>query len=34
MIHYRLHEPKNIATNALLFILSAFVAWGRISEVV
>jgi len=29
IIHYRLHEPKNIATNTLLFALSIFVVWGR-----
>lgn len=28
-IHYRLQEPKNIATNVFLFALAVFVAWGR-----
>ena len=28
-IHARLKEPKNIATNVILFALSVFVVWGR-----
>jgi len=28
-IHYRLHEPRNVATNLILLALSVFVAWGR-----
>lgn len=30
IIHSKLHEPKNVATNALLFALSIFVVLGRI----
>ena len=29
-IHARLREPKNVATNVILFALSVFVVWGRI----
>jgi len=29
-IHYKLHEPKNIATNVFLLILAVFVAYGRL----
>jgi uncharacterized membrane protein len=28
-IHYRLKEPRNVATNTFLFLLSLLVAWGR-----
>jgi len=28
-IHSRLKEPKSVMINITLFILSAFVAWGR-----
>jgi uncharacterized membrane protein len=28
-IHYKLHEPKNVATNIFLLVLAAFVAYGR-----
>lgn len=30
VIHTRLKEPKNVATNVFLFALSVFVIWGRI----
>ena len=30
-IHYRLKEPKNVAKNAVIFLVSVFVAWGRFS---
>jgi uncharacterized membrane protein YphA (DoxX/SURF4 family) len=29
--HWRLHEPRNVATNVVLLALSLFVAAGRIS---
>ena len=29
-IHYKLHEPKNVATNVILLALSLFVAYGRL----
>lgn len=29
-IHYRLHEPRNVATNIFLLLLSLFVAYGRL----
>ena len=29
--HSRLHEPRNVATNAVLFALSVFVAIGRLA---
>ena len=32
-IHYRLREPKNVRVNAILFLLSAFVAYGRFINV-
>jgi len=28
-IHYRLNEPKNVRVNIILFLLSAFVCYGR-----
>lgn len=28
-IHYKLGEPRNVATNIFLLLLSVFVAWGR-----
>jgi uncharacterized membrane protein YphA (DoxX/SURF4 family) len=28
-IHYRLREPRNVATNLFLLALAVFVAWGR-----
>jgi hypothetical protein len=28
-IHYKLNEPKGVRINITLFLLSAFVAWGR-----
>ena len=28
-IHAKLKEPKNVATNIILFVISIFVAWGR-----
>jgi len=28
-IHYKLHEPRNVATNMFLLLLSLFVAYGR-----
>jgi hypothetical protein len=30
-IHYRLKEPKNVAKNAVIFLVAVFVAWGRFS---
>jgi uncharacterized membrane protein YphA (DoxX/SURF4 family) len=30
-IHYRLKEPKNVAKNAVIFLVSVFVTWGRFS---
>jgi uncharacterized membrane protein YphA (DoxX/SURF4 family) len=32
VIHYRLHEPKNVATNVTLFLLCVFVCWGRLAS--
>jgi hypothetical protein len=29
VVHTRLHEPKNVATNVVLFAICAFVAVGR-----
>lgn len=29
-IHYKLHEPRNVATNIVLLTLSLFVAYGRL----
>lgn len=29
-IHYKLHEPRNVATNIFLLILAIFVAWQRL----
>lgn len=31
-VHHRLKEPQNVAKNAVIFLLSLFVAWGRFSE--
>jgi uncharacterized membrane protein YphA (DoxX/SURF4 family) len=31
-IHYRLKEPKNVATNVMVFLLCAFVAYGRLTQ--
>ncbi|HWB27007.1 MAG TPA: DoxX family protein [Chitinophagaceae bacterium] len=28
-IHYKLHEPKNVLTNVVLFAMAAFVVLGR-----
>jgi hypothetical protein len=28
-IHYKLHEPRNVATNIVLLVLAVFVAYGR-----
>ncbi|HSC36494.1 MAG TPA: DoxX family protein [Chitinophagaceae bacterium] len=28
-IHYRLKEPRNVATNIFLLVLAVLVAWGR-----
>lgn len=28
-IHYRLKEPRNVATNVALLLIALFVAWGR-----
>ncbi|GAA4794898.1 hypothetical protein GCM10023231_24100 [Olivibacter ginsenosidimutans] len=29
LIHYRRNEPKNILTNAILFLMCVFIAYGR-----
>lgn len=31
-IHYRLNEPKNVRVNVILFLLSAFVSYGRFAD--
>jgi uncharacterized membrane protein YphA (DoxX/SURF4 family) len=31
VIHYRLHEPRNVAMNVALFALSGLVCWGRLA---
>jgi len=30
IIHYKLHEPKNVFTNCIIFLLCLFIAYGRI----
>jgi hypothetical protein len=30
--HYRLREPKNVAINIVVFLLCAFVAYGRLTQ--
>jgi len=30
VVHSRRHEPMNIGVHAVLIVLTAFVAWGRI----
>lgn len=31
VIHHRLHEPRNVATNLTLFLLCVLVCWGRLA---
>jgi uncharacterized membrane protein YphA (DoxX/SURF4 family) len=30
IIHYKRHEPKNVFTNCVLFLICVFIAYGRV----